>query len=225
MNKIFLDNYREREKGGKRMLKIQPDSRQVPSVERYTADKKYHDLMYGVLQELSYGEKVPGDDTLIRYVNKKDFSFESLGEKVGLKRVTASKYFKNLIALDLVEEDKDNKRYKLFPLDKSIATLVPFETLRKLNNSLNHNAISIYVYMLKRYIAAGEKEFCYTRNQLKSFCGMATDTNGNDEVISDILQVLELLGLIERKYVQTEENKTLTYITVVRNQIKETKTS
>jgi predicted transcriptional regulator len=148
-----------------------------------------------------------------------------LGEKVGLKRVTASKYFKNLIALDLVEEDKDNKRYKLFPLDKSIATLIPFETLRKLNNSLNHNAISIYVYMLKRYIAAGEKEFCYTRNQLKSFCGMATDTNGNDEVISDILQVLELLGLIERKYVQTEENKTLTYITVVRNQIKETKTS
>lgn len=207
------------------MLKIQPDSRQVPSVERYTADKKYHDLMYGVLQELSYGEKTPGDETIIRYVNKKDFSFESLGEKVGLKRVTASKYFKNLIALDLVEEDKDNKRYKLFPLDKSIATLIPFETLRKLNNSLNHNAISIYVYMLKRYIAAGEKEFCYTRNQLKSFCGMATDTNGNDEVISDILQVLELLGLIERKYVQTEENKTLTYITVVRNQIKETKTS
>lgn len=207
------------------MLKIQPDSRQVPSIEKYTADKKYHDLMYGVLQELSYGEKLPNDDITIRYVNKKDFSYESLGAKVGLGRATASKYFKNLISLNLIEEDKDNKRYKLFPLDKSIATLVPFETLRKLNNSLNHNAISIYVYLLKRYIAAGEKEFCYTRNQLKSFCGIATDTNGNDEIITDIMQVLELLGLIERKWVQTEENKTLTYVTVVRNQIKEVETS
>jgi len=203
------------------MLKIQSDSRQVPSIEKYTADKKYHDLLYGVLQEMSYGEKLPNEDITNRYVNKKDFSFETLGAKIGLARVTTSKYFKNLISLGLIEEDKENKRYKLTYLDKSIATLIPFETLRKINNSLNHNSISIYVYLLKRYVAAGEQEFIYTRRQLKSFCGLAPDTNANDNVISDILEVLELLGLIERRYVQAEDNKTLTYITKVRNQIKE----
>lgn len=204
------------------MLKIQANSRQVPSIERYTADKKYHDLLYGVLQEMSYDEKLPNDNIVNRYVDKKDFTFELLGDKIGLKRVTTSKYFKGLKDLGLIEEDVKGKRYKLFPLDKSIATLIPFETLKKLNNTLNHNAISIYVYLLKRYIAAGENEFIYTRGQLKSFCGLAVNTNSNDDVISDILLVLELLGLIQRRSEMTEENKTLTYITCVRNQIKET---
>lgn len=203
------------------MLKIQSDSRQVPSIEKYTADKKYHDLLYGVLQELSYGEKIPGDTEVKRYINKKDFTYEMLGDKIGLKRVTVSKYFNNLVDLGLIKKDSENKRFQLLYLDRSIATLIPFETLRKLNNSLNHNTISIYVYLLKRYIAAGEKEYIYTRSQLKSFCGLATNTNSNDDVINDILQVLELLGLIQRKYVQTEENKTITYITCVQNQIKE----
>lgn len=205
------------------MLKIQADSRQVPSIEKYTANKKYHDLLYGVLQEISYGEKLPGEEVMSRYVNKKDFTYQTLGDRIGLNRVSTSKYFKHLIELGLIEEDKDSKRYKLLYLDKSIATLIPFETLRKLNNSLNHNAISVYVYLLKRYIAAGEQEYIYTRNQLKTFCGIATNTNSNDEVIIDILQVLELIGLIERKYVQAEDNKTITYITCVRNQIKEIK--
>jgi predicted transcriptional regulator len=205
------------------VLKIQADSRQVPSIEKYTANKKYHDLLYGVLQEISYGEKLPGEEVMSRYVNKKDFTYQTLGDRIGLNRVSTSKYFKHLIELGLIEEDKDSKRYKLLYLDKSIATLIPFETLRKLNNSLNHNAISVYVYLLKRYIAAGEQEYIYTRNQLKAFCGIATNTNSNDEVIIDILQVLELIGLIERKYMQTEDNKTITYITCVRNQIKEIK--
>ena len=202
------------------MLKIQADSRQVPSIEKYTADKKYYDLLYGVLQEMSYSEKLPNEEFSNRYVDKKDITYEKLGNKINVSRATASKYFKYLIDIDLIEEIKDEKRYKLNRLDNSIATLIPFTTLRQLNNSLNHNAISIYVYFLKRYVANKEQEFIYTRNQLKAFCGIATDTNSNDDVINDILQVLELLGLIERKYVQGEDNKTLTYVTVVRNQIK-----
>ena len=51
-------------------MKIEPNSRQVPSIEKYTADKKYCDLLYGVLQEMSYSEKI--GDELIRYVNKKE---------------------------------------------------------------------------------------------------------------------------------------------------------
>ena len=77
------------------MLKINSNSRQIPDVEKYTADKKYCDLLYGVLQEISYYEKI--GDIGVRYVDKSSFSFESLGDRIGLKRATTSTKFKNLI--------------------------------------------------------------------------------------------------------------------------------
>ena len=55
--------------------------------------------------------------------------------------------FNNLKELGLIKEIKEEKRYELYDLDKSIAMLIPFKTLRQLNNSLNHNSISIYVYL------------------------------------------------------------------------------
>ena len=116
-------------------MKIEPNSRQIPSIERYTADKKYCDLLYGVLQEMSYNEKI--GDSNNRYVDKNSFTFETLGDRVGLKRATTSTKFKNLIELGLIEEISKEKRYKLNFLDKSVSSLVPYETLRKLNNSLN----------------------------------------------------------------------------------------
>ena len=76
-------------------MKIQSNSRQVPSVEKYTADKKYCDLLYGILQELSYSEKI--NDVTIRYVDKSAFTYVSLGERLGIDRRTVSPKFKNLI--------------------------------------------------------------------------------------------------------------------------------
>ena len=200
-------------------MKIEPNSRQVPSIEKYTADKKYCDLLYGVLQEMSYSEKI--GDELIRYVNKKDITFEKLGEKIGLKRATTSTKFKNLIELGLIEEVPAEKRYKLNYLDKSISSLIPYETLRKLNNSLNMNSISLFVYLLKRYIANGEQEYPVTMTQMKTFIGIATRTTSNNEIITDILQVLSLLGLVDYELRRVEEDKTIYYITGMRNKVKD----
>ena len=199
------------------MLKINSNSRQIPDVEKYTADKKYCDLLYGVLQEISYYEKI--GDIGVRYVDKSSFSFESLGDRIGLKRATTSTKFKNLISLGLIEYIEEEKRYKLNYLDKSICSLVPYETLRKLNNSLNHNAISIFVYLLKRYIANEEKEYPVTMIQMKKFIGIATSTTSNNEVINDILEVLSLLGLVKYELRQVEQDKTVIYITYMNNMI------
>ena len=199
------------------MLKINSNSRQIPDVEKYTADKKYCDLLYGVLQEMSYYEKI--GDIGIRYVDKSSFSFESLGDRIGLKRATTSTKFKNLISLGLIEYIEEEKRYKLNYLDRSICSLIPYETLRKLNNSLNHNAISIFVYLLKRYIANEEKEYPVTMIQMKKFIGIATSTTSNNEVINDILEVLSLLGLVKYELRQVEQDKTVIYITYMNNMI------
>ena len=199
------------------MLKINSNSRQIPDVEKYTADKKYCDLLYGVLQEISYYEKI--GDIGIRYVDKSSFSFESLGDRIGLKRATTSTKFKNLISLGLIEYIEEEKRYKLNYLDRSISSLIPYETLRKLNNSLNHNSISIFVYLLKRYIANEEKEYPVTIAQMKKFIGIATSTTSNNEVIDDILEVLSLLGLVEYELRYVDKNKSIIYITKMNNMI------
>ena len=114
---------------------------------------------------------------------------------------------------------EEEKRYKLNYLDRSICSLIPYETLRKLNNSLNHNAISIFVYLLKRYIANEEKEYPVTMLQMKKFIGIATSTTSNNEVINDILEVLSLLGLVKYELRQVEQDKTVIYITYMNNMI------
>ena len=195
-------------------LKIQKNSRQVPSIETYTADKMYHDLLYGVLQELSYAEVINGDT--FRYVNKKDASMAKLGEKIGLSRQTTSKKLDHLLKIGLVSYDEDQKRYELHYLDKTISTLIPFETLRRLNNSLSRNAINLFVYFLKRFIANNEQEYVVTMNQMKAFIGLAKDTSANNEVITDIMDILKVVGLIEFDY-RLEDLKTHIYITNVRN--------
>lgn len=201
------------------MLKIQPDSRQVPSVRMYTANKKYYDLLYGVLQEISYLDYT-FDGLQRRFINKKDIKFTDLANRVGLTRQSASTKFKNLISLGLVEFVEDENRYILNSLDSSEASLIPFSTLRQLNNSLNQNSISIYVYILKLYFANGQKPFTITLNQLKIFVGLSEKSRSNSEIIKDILNTLILLGLIELE-IKYFDDKTHIIITKVNNVIEE----
>jgi uncharacterized membrane protein len=199
-------------------MQIQSNSRQIPSIERYTADKKYNDLLYGILQEMSYLEVC--DNEKVRYVNKKDINYTHLGERMGTSRQTASSKFKNLISLGLIVFIKEQDRYKLNYLDKTTCSLVPFETLRILNNTLSQNSISLYVYLLKRYIANKEQEFTVTMSQMKKFIGIATTTTSNNEIINDILNVLKLLGLVDFNKIQIEKDKTQIQIKKVNNVVK-----
>lgn len=196
------------------MLKIQSNSRQIPSIEKYTADKKYNDLLYGVLQEMSYLEDKN------RYVNKKDINFTSLSGRINLSRQTTSSKFKNLIALGLIEYIEEEQRYKLNYLDKTLCSLVPYDTLRAINNTLSQNAISIFVYLLKRYIANGEKEYIVTMGQMKKFIGIAVSTSSNNCIITDILNILSLIGLVEYVVIMTDKDKSNIVIKRVNNVIK-----
>lgn len=202
-------------------MNIQANSRQIPSVISYTSDNKYNDLLYSVLQQKSYHEVINGVST--RYVDKKDVVFSKLCHLVDLSRQKTSQKFNNLIEKGLVQEDPNPKmkRYILNELDTTVASLVPLETLRKINNALSQHAISLFVYLMNRYIANGEKQFIATMNQMKDFIGVATGTTSNNNIITDILEILKLIGLVEWRYQWDENNKkTLIVIEGVRNQVK-----
>lgn len=203
------------------MLKVQKNSRQMPSDKNYTSDKRYSDLLYSALQEKSV--LIETDKGKIRYVEYREVNYTQLGSKINLTRQTVAAKFKYLLDNNLIEDDETNKRYILKRLDPSISTLIPFDTLVKLNDTVTYNVISAFAYILNRYYAEQQKPYVFFINQLKEFLGLSITTRSNNHIVTNILQILKLLGLIEYNIITTEDEtmKTIYQITQVNNQLRE----
>lgn len=178
------------------MLSIKSNSRQIPDSKTICADKKYYDILYGWLQQVSEFEDG------VRWVDAKKVNFTQLSKIFGLSRQTVSTKMKNLEKMGLVTKNEKKNRYELLILDPNVAALIPYNTLKLLVDTLSENSISSYVYLLSRYIANNEKPYQFTLMQVKTYIGISTTTKSNDEIITNILFVLQKIGLI--KYSMTE---------------------
>lgn len=178
-------------------MKIQKNSRQIPKTKKYTARKEYNDIMYSFLQTVSYRTK----DGKRWY---DPMPFNELGAALGISRQTASKRFKQLVDLNLLIKYED--KYEIPCIPNADAFLVPQDTLRWLVNSLSTNSVTIYVYLINRYIANKEKPFVFTFNSLKEQCGLSIKTRSNNIIITDILKTLLYLNLIEIDVETSNEN-------------------
>ena len=168
--------------------------RQIPKTKEYCANKDYYDILYGYLQEQSQWEKNQYNNR--RYVEKSIINYSQLGRKLGLSRQTVSKKFKNLIDLGLIKDEQGDKYY-LTPLSSDIASLIPNPTLKLITDTLNEYSISVYVYLLVRYIANGEEYFIFKLSDIKKHIGICATTRSNDDIITNILFVLQKIGLIK----------------------------
>ena len=195
------------------MLKIQPNSRQVPKKEQVVSNKDYCDLVYSWFQCES---KMVVNE---RLVSKAKVKYSQIGCELGMDRRTVAKYIKKLIDLELISIT-DAGDYKLHQLEANAATLVPYLTLRQLINSLHKNSVNIFVYLLNRYLANNEQSFYVTHYSLKKFIGISTSTTSNNVVISDILKTLKLLGLVDYEVCQTSTCKLNILIKRVNNAVR-----
>ena len=150
-------------------------------------------MIYSYLQVISHFDKDINEN---RWFYKKDINFSKMGEKFGLSRQTVSTRFKNLKELGLITE-KNKDIYELKKLENDLAALIPFDTLSLLVDALSDNAISVYTYLLIQYIKNGNKPFIFTLEQLKQQVGICATTRSNDNIITNILFVLEKIGLIK----------------------------
>ena len=192
------------------MLEIKTNSRQVPKNKEICANKKYYDILYAYLQCIS--EK---DKNGVRCFSKKEINFTKLGNIFNLSRQTVSTKFKNLKELGLIRE-KDKETYEIIVLEKDIASLVPYDTLKLITDTLNENSIYTYVYLFNCFYANNCNSFQFTLEQIKKQIGICSTTRSNDDIITNILFVLEKIGLI--KYSLTavkQENDTFQNIKTI----------
>lgn len=171
-------------------MNIESNSRQVPKQKEICADKKYYDILYSYLQCISE----PDIETGVRFVNKKEINFSKLGQMFGLSRQTVSTKFKGLVDMGLIEQ-KDEGVY-LRKLDQDIAALIPYTTLKLITDTLSENSVNTYVYLLKLYYANNCAPVRFTLEQVKKNIGICATTRSNDEVVTNIMFVLQKLGLI-----------------------------
>lgn len=208
-------------------MQILENSRQIPKTKEYMSNKKYCDYLYGYLQTISHWDGILGHP---RYVYKNVINFSRMAQDLDKTRQTVSKKFKAMLEGDpqhdvmpLIQLNEDGTKYELVYLTGNLAMLVPDETLKVLVSALNDNAISIYVYLLNRYIANGEQEFRFTYAELKTAVGLGNKSHGNNYQVRAILFVLYKLGLLtyKEKTVETDKGliKTQNYITWMTNDI------
>lgn len=160
---------------------------------------------------------------------KKDIKFTKLAEVFNLTRQTVSTKFKNLISLGLVV-DSGVDTYDLIKLDNDIAWLVQYDLLKLMTDALSENAISTYTYLYNRYFAAGHKPFQFTLEQVKRHIGVCTSTRSNDDTVTNILFVLQKLGVIQYSLTSVKNNgdtfdniKTIYQLDWITNDIKDIK--
>lgn len=187
------------------------ETRQMPCRREVVAEKQYSALLYAWIQCNSERTTPRSAD---RRIEKKKCKFiaierdmtDSQGNKV-MSRKTISKYFKWLIDQGLLEDDGGDY-YNLRVLDKEEANILQYRTLTILLNTLRSEVIDIYQYLYGRFMANSGQAYIVTVSQMKEYIGIATTTTSNNAVVMDAVDILDRLGLLKFRYVQTEAKKT-----------------
>lgn len=209
-------------------MKIENDSRQMPSQSFITREKDYCDLLYAWLQCNSERVSIGSVD---RKISKKKVKWAAIErdftrvDETGkeykiMSRKTVAKYFQFLVEEGLVI-DNDDDYYYLRVLGRQDANLIEYRTLFKMMNVLQRNCISVYIYLFNRYYANSCEPFIATMKQIKEFIGIATSTTSNNVQIADMIEFLERLGLLHMEMITDEDNKTYMEFQWVLNKLPE----
>jgi hypothetical protein len=201
MDMVTFSYYIER----RGIVKIEKNSRQMPTMSSIIKNKDYCDILYAWIQCNSERAAV---NVSQRRIDKKKIKWAAIEreftvtledgttEKL-MEARTIKKYFKYLESEGLIELDPNGEYYLITVLEADEAHLIEHETLRQMAHSLRRHAIDIYIYLFNRYYACGQKPFIATLNQIKQYIGISKNTSSNNLVISDTLKILKQLGLLD----------------------------
>lgn len=203
---------------------IQKNSRQMPIAKNITSNKDYCDLLYAWLQVKSTRPYETSADRVIdkSYINwsaiEREFSIMvdgKLEKRMGRKLIAKS--FAWLEEHGYIYFDAENQVYVLPAQEAATSFLVEYNTLAKLTNVLQKRSISIYLYILNRYIANYYEAFPIKLAQIKEFIGITANTSSNNIFILDTFEILKRLGLMDFELRKIENDRTMYFIKWVKN--------
>lgn len=164
--------------------------RQLPKVKKYTGNNLYTDMLYGYLQTICEVQ-----DNNVKFIPKSAIKYTHIARDLEISRQTASTKFKNLLTLGLIQEIDNG--YEILTLPNNEAFLLSLSTLRKLVTAVKERTISIYVYLLNRFIANQEQSYEFSITSIKEYIGISVECTTNNYIITDILDVLSDMQLIK----------------------------
>ena len=200
---------------------MEKNKRQIPKTVEICSNKLYNDILYGYLQSMS---KWDGEKGHYRYILKQDLIFQKIAKDLvknqnkTLSRQTVATRFKKMIELGLILDSND--KYELINLDINDIALVPKETLDLMLDVFNDHTISIYVYLLSRFIANNNEGYTCLMRHLKGQIGLSQEDNRANKKIVNILWTLQKIGLL-KYHTYMEEGKKFYYIDDVKISNKE----
>lgn len=175
-------------------MNIEKNSRQIPSDKSYVSDNFYSDLVYGYLQVNSIMSK----KGQYRVIKKSLCTATKLAGKLCISRQTASKRLKYLEVNGFIELDKENKVYKIFPIDGNKATLLPLDTVSFLVDVCNERVLTGLAVLIKYWYQNGAQPCDISIHYLKAIFGLSgTNRTESNKIVRHILEGLRDLGFIK----------------------------
>lgn len=195
--------------------------RVLPLEKKYMEEKKVDYKLYSFLQSISY----LSEDN-IRFVYKTDdkvlgkltqenlmaiFNSQCSDESEKLSLSTLKRRMSLYKNLGLIEEGLvvdmlgEKVRAYILPQNFEVFQYVPLETLKYLANTASSNVIKIYAYLLDKFLWKAEtaEQYTFTLAELCEAIGIKDYNNGNTRIVSDCLNSLLSVELIN--YVQFYE--------------------
>ena len=178
----------------KGVLLMPQEKTRVSREDDFIRDRNVNDISYMILFMAADFDP----SKTYRTIKIKEVNYSALTKNANISRQTFAKHIKKLIEIGFITVDEEKEEY-ILPIPQEHYFDVESTTIRKLNHFAKNNSIKIYVYLLGwyTYYKKYNKEYNFSLDELCEVIGLAPRQTRNREIIKDILEMLERLGLIK----------------------------
>lgn len=157
-------------------------------VKTFLNDKKINGELYAYFQSISYAE----NGRTVVYKSSLPTQTE-IGRRLGCSARTYQRHRDYLLEQKYLIEDGP---VYVLPNKEDVFLMIPLDTLKFLNDTLQEHVIKIYTYLGQRWKYKGD-QWNFTYDELIEHLGLSLKSERTNDKIKNALLCLKKLGLID----------------------------